>query len=108
NLLGRSQQRGGQLAHRGVHPLASGLAHLLLGGVRIGGVDEMVGGRGPLQRPAPLAAEVVGGGDAVPEPLLLAVHGCFVHIVPGVRRSEERRVGKECRSRWSTYHEKTE
>src|SRR5438067_13450481 len=22
-------------------------------------------------------------------------------------RSEERRVGKECRSRWSTYHEKT-
>src|SRR5947209_20114803 len=22
------------------------------------------------------------------------------------RRSEERRVGKECRSRWSTYHEK--
>src|SRR5438034_10729013 len=23
------------------------------------------------------------------------------------RRSEERRVGKECRSRWSRYHEKT-
>src|ERR1035438_5731897 len=23
---------------------------------------------------------------------------------PGVRRSEERRVGKECRSRWSPYH----
>src|SRR5205807_6332682 len=23
-----------------------------------------------------------------------------------LRRSEERRVGKECRSRWSTYHEK--
>src|SRR6266516_5621007 len=23
-----------------------------------------------------------------------------------VRRSEERRVGKECRSRWSPYHEK--
>ena len=22
----------------------------------------------------------------------------------GVRRSEERRVGKECRSRWSPYH----
>ena len=26
------------------------------------------------------------------------------HIVPGVSRSEERRVGKECRSRWSPYH----
>ena len=23
---------------------------------------------------------------------------------PGVARSEERRVGKECRSRWSPYH----
>src|SRR5437016_14328393 len=26
--------------------------------------------------------------------------------VCGVLRSEERRVGKECRSRWSAYHEK--
>src|ERR1039457_7695239 len=25
---------------------------------------------------------------------------------PALRRSEERRVGKECRSRWSPYHEK--
>src|SRR5256714_13865060 len=25
-------------------------------------------------------------------------------IAPGIRRSEERRVGKECRSRWSPYH----
>src|SRR2546427_3280259 len=24
--------------------------------------------------------------------------------IPRVRRSEERRVGKECRSRWSPYH----
>ena len=23
---------------------------------------------------------------------------------PGAKRSEERRVGKECRSRWSPYH----
>ena len=28
--------------------------------------------------------------------------GCL--SVPGVLRSEERRVGKECRSRWSPYH----
>ena len=33
----------------------------------------------------------------------------FQHVKPGkgaafVRRSEERRVGKECRSRWSPYH----
>src|SRR3989441_13138848 len=25
-------------------------------------------------------------------------------LVPGLTRSEERRVGKECRSRWSPYH----
>ena len=25
-------------------------------------------------------------------------------LVNGVERSEERRVGKECRSRWSPYH----
>src|SRR2546429_6689660 len=28
---------------------------------------------------------------------------CFL-IHPGIDRSEERRVGKECRSRWSPYH----
>ena len=25
-------------------------------------------------------------------------------VLPGSARSEERRVGKECRSRWSPYH----
>src|SRR5947207_14409347 len=29
-----------------------------------------------------------------------------VHVIPIILRSEERRVGKECRSRWSTYHYK--
>ena len=29
-------------------------------------------------------------------------HGHFDHL--GSARSEERRVGKECRSRWSPYH----
>ena len=28
----------------------------------------------------------------------------LVFDVDGVLRSEERRVGKECRSRWSPYH----
>src|ERR1044072_3101971 len=27
-----------------------------------------------------------------------------LHSFPGLARSEERRVGKECRSRWSPYH----
>ena len=29
-------------------------------------------------------------------------HDTYCRIV--IRRSEERRVGKECRSRWSPYH----
>src|SRR5256885_2962142 len=29
---------------------------------------------------------------------------CTEGLSPGVARSEERRVGKECRSRWSPYH----
>ena len=39
-----------------------------------------------------------------------AARGWFAVSVPGIfflavfERSEERRVGKECRSRWSPYH----
>src|SRR5438552_15317514 len=45
----------------------------------------------------------------------LEIHGVTPGAAPspsapprarGRRRSEERRVGKECRSRWATYHEK--
>ena len=32
------------------------------------------------------------------------VHGEDVQAVTDPERSEERRVGKECRSRWSPYH----
>src|SRR3989442_5348197 len=40
----------------------------------------------------------VGCGDAA------AVRAAFKDMLDEVRRSEERRVGKECRSRWSPYH----
>ena len=30
--------------------------------------------------------------------------GTVLQVSDGVARSEERRVGKECRSRWSPYH----
>ena len=30
--------------------------------------------------------------------------GVFTLAIMNVTRSEERRVGKECRSRWSPYH----
>src|SRR5256886_15797348 len=44
-----------------------------------------------------------------PEPqLVLPLEGCAAQfrepVSTGSERSEERRVGKECRSRWSPYH----
>src|SRR5256885_12917681 len=35
--------------------------------------------------------------------VLLGLPGVQMNVI-GVTRSEERRVGKECRSRWSPYH----
>src|SRR3712207_9566922 len=54
------------------------------------------------------AAYSFGGGARVGEisglaPLLLTAWIC-VFAVFRLYRSEERRVGKECRSRWSPYH----
>ena len=50
---------------------------------------------------------VVGAGaDAVDYKLISICHKGDVVVSQdyGVARSEERRVGKECRSRWSPYH----
>src|SRR2546429_1349083 len=43
---------------------------------------------------------------AIPETLMTVWHNVFERgaLKPGETRSEERRVGKECRSRWSPYH----
>src|SRR5256885_7562853 len=61
------------------------------------------GHRGPprplrgFSQPAPLTA-------GRPPIRLLAAFAAVAALVPFVARSEERRVGKECRSRWSPYH----
>ena len=53
-------------------------------------------------------------GLLIPPSIILIIYGVTVQesiaklfiagIIPGIMRSEERRVGKECRSRWSPYH----
>src|SRR5438445_2403798 len=44
-------------------------------------------------------------GQNLPNAILLRVEGAGVQaILHRATRSEERRVGKECRSRWSPYH----
>ena len=52
---------------------------------------------------APGERRTVGTGVSIALP---DGYAAFVHPRSGLaaRRSEERRVGKECRSRWSPYH----
>ena len=60
-------------------------------------------------------AEDIGDGDhttlcCIPETamgksqLIIKEDGVLAGVEMAKRRSEERRVGKECRSRWSPYH----
>src|SRR2546426_9300666 len=42
--------------------------------------------------------------DAVPTEAFAAAQKALIESAVIVHRSEERRVGKECRSRWSPYH----
>ena len=43
----------------------------------------------------------ISSGASAPEKL---VQGLINNLKKDRKRSEERRVGKECRSRWSPYH----
>ena len=47
--------------------------------------------------------DIPDGWDTIPQNVFLQKLGKFPLNI-GLTRSEERRVGKECRSRWSPYH----
>ena len=47
---------------------------------------------------------VVGEPHLLPEGLKIDRAEIVVELINHQQRSEERRVGKECRSRWSPYH----
>ena len=49
-----------------------------------------------------LCHDLIVSRGAVPSPL--GYKGFPKSICSSINRSEERRVGKECRSRWSPYH----
>ena len=51
-------------------------------------------------------AEMTNLGLPVPQGFTITTEACTQYYEDGreINRSEERRVGKECRSRWSPYH----
>src|SRR5256885_11827063 len=52
-----------------------------------------------------LGFEMYGGGFSLVKTAFVTVLGYAIYVAYAtVGRSEERRVGKECRSRWSPYH----
>src|SRR3989449_8599584 len=84
------------VAVTGVQTCALPIYHVSLAGEREPGQGH---GAGKLDRGAPVGSAVLGGDEAH---VKLACRSAAVRR--GVERSEERRVGKECRSRWSPYH----
>ena len=52
----------------------------------------------------PASIQVLGGSGALAEALEKAGAQLLPENAEQGTRSEERRVGKECRSRWSPYH----
>ena len=61
--------------------------------------------------PSLITEVYMGNAEGIPGNLgrIVALEADLPETVPGIqldrhRRSEERRVGKECRSRWSPYH----
>src|SRR2546425_11056470 len=54
--------------------------------------------------PLPLALFGWAAQRARPARLVTTFYGVELRWVKSALRSEERRVGKECRSRWSPYH----
>ena len=51
-----------------------------------------------------IVLDVNSGSVHVVDPVVYDAIAAVSEQVPEMDRSEERRVGKECRSRWSPYH----
>src|ERR1022692_5098129 len=51
------------------------------------------------------SSDLMQEADLLDQAVIVPFHFCEIFFpLPDLHRSEERRVGKECRSRWSPYH----
>src|SRR3989441_2551180 len=98
-------QLGYMFAAVGLGAYAAGIFHLVTHAffkallfLGAGSVIHALGGEQDLRKMGGLAPKMV------PTALTMAIGAAGLARVPGLARSEERRVGKECRSRWSPYH----
>src|SRR2546430_17714717 len=96
-----------------VGPRAPEIIHHEIAAVRLDGLLEALHGRQQIREIIgtlgagygdAAASQPVGnfGGGGGARVLLFAID--VSHALLSLTRSEERRVGKECRSRWSPYH----
>ena len=95
---------GGAQAYYGVTPDLSTLGKIVGGGLPA----AVYGGRADVMAMVSPEGPVYQAGTLSGNPLATAAGLATLSILredPGIyRRSKERRVGKECRSRWSPYH----
>ena len=91
-------KEGGRIfLHASQDAYVDGAGRIVATGTK-GGSIEVLGNRVAVMGQAQLDASGDAGGGTV------LVGGDTHGANPDVQRSEERRVGKECRSRWSPYH----
>ena len=62
-----------------------------------------VGGMGEAHAAATRVVERIAR-ECASTAMVVCMHYCGATVIEAFARSEERRVGKECRSRWSPYH----
>src|SRR2546422_6827856 len=100
-----AREAAGARAHGGFTAKAFGMEHVLWPGMINPLLDSIVKARGGTGAPTAADSQSLRGAiQGIVDVYIGANQPKGNGPAPGPNRSEERRVGKECRSRWSPYH----